>query len=664
MASAAALLLAAAVVALLACLALADPPASEQSALLAFLAATPHERKLGWSASTPACAWVGVTCDAANSTVIKLRLPGVGLVGPIPPSTIGRLTNLQVLSLRANRVSGAIPDDILRLSALRSVFLQDNAISGAIPPGVSGLAALERLVLSHNNLSGPIPFALGGLAALRALRLDGNRLSGKIPSIANPELKVFNVSNNRLNGSIPRALARFPADAFAGNLQLCGTPLPPCSPFFPSPSPAPGMGPSDGKPPKKKKVSTAAIVGIIVAAVVVALLLVLAILFCCKRSRRGARTDGAKGTAAAATGTTRPPASSGDGTGTASSPKDDAGTSGSVAAAGGGTGEASRLVFVGKGAGYSFDLEDLLRASAEVLGKGSAGTSYKAVLEEGTTVVVKRLKEVSVSRREFEAHMETVVGGVEHPNLLPVRAYYFSKDEKLLVYDYLPAGSLSAMLHGSRGSGRTPMDWDARMRSALSTARGLAHLHSAHKLAHGNVKSTNVLLRPDHDAAALSDFCLHPIYAPSSVRAGSNGYRAPEVVDTRRPTLEADVYSLGVLLLELLTGKSPTHASLQEGDGGTLDLPRWVQSVVREEWTAEVFDVELVRLGASAEEEMVALLQVAMACVATVPDARPDAPDVVRMIEEIGAGHGQTTTEESARATTSEEERSPAAQTS
>jgi serine/threonine protein kinase len=200
------------------------------------------------------------------------------------------------------------------------------------------------------------------------------------------------------------------------------------------------------------------------------------------------------------------------------------------------------------------------------------------------------------------------------------------------------------------------MDWDARMRSALSASRGLAHLHSAHNLAHGNVKSSNVLLRPDYDAAALSDFCLHPIFASTTTRVGSGGYRAPEMVDSRRPTFKADVYSLGVLLLELLTGKSPTHASL-EGDG-TLDLPRWVQSVVREEWTAEVFDVELVRLGASAEEEMVALLQVAMACVATVPDARPDAPDVVRMIEEIGSGHGQTTTEESARGGTSEEERS------
>ncbi|KAF8676083.1 hypothetical protein HU200_047588 [Digitaria exilis] len=195
----------------------------------------------------------------------------------------------------------------------------------------------------------------------------------------------------------------------------------------------------------------------------------------------------------------------------------------------------------------------------------------------------------------------------------------------------------------SRGSGRTPLDWDARMRSALSAARGLAHLHTAN-LVHGNVKASNVLLRPDADAAALSDFSLHQLFAPSSTRAG--GYRAPEVVDSRRLTFKSDVYSLGVLLLELLTGKSPSHASL-EGDS-TLDLPRWVQSVVREEWTAEVFDVELVRLGASAEEEMVALLQVAMACVATVPDARPDAPDVVRMIEEIGAGHGgRTTTEES-----------------
>ncbi|NP_001146031.1 Probable inactive receptor kinase At2g26730 precursor [Zea mays] len=659
-------------VAALTCCAVAEPPPSERSALLAFLTATPHERRLGWNASTPACGWVGVTCDNANSTVVEVRLPGVGLVGAIPPGTLGRLTNLRVLSLRSNRVLGTVPDDVLQLASLKALFLQQNLLSGPIPTGIQKLGGLERLVLSHNNLSGSIPFALNKLTALRVLKLDGNHLSGSIPSISIAGLGALNVSDNNLNGSIPKSLSHFPRESFAGNLQLCGDPLPPCSSSFFPPAPSPGLspGPATGSS-KRRKLSGAAIAGIVVGGVVVGLLLLIAVVLCAVSKRRsagareGPKAATSSAAAAAGSGATRgqPPPASGEGGGMTSSSKEDlgGGASGSAAAvaaaaAGGAAGEQSRLVFVGKGAGYSFDLEDLLRASAEVLGKGSVGTSYKAVLEEGTTVVVKRLKDVAVQRREFDAHMEAV-GRVEHRNVLPVRAYYFSKDEKLLVYDYLPNGSLSAMLHGSRGSGRTPLDWEARMRAALSAARGLAHLHTAHNLVHGNVKASNVLLRPDADAAALSDFGLHQLFAASTAARGG-GYRAPEAVDARRLTYKSDVYSLGVLLLELLTGKSPSHASL-EGDG-TLDLPRWVQSVVREEWTAEVFDVELVRLGASAEEEMVALLQVAMACVATVPDARPDAPDVVRMVEEIGAGHGgRTTTEESegVRAT-SEEERS------
>jgi len=109
---------------------------------------------------------------------------------------------------------------------------------------------------------------------------------------------------------------------------------------------------------------------------------------------------------------------------------------------------------VGKqGAGllrYSFDLQDLLRTSAEVLGKGGLGTSYKAVLEEGTTVVVKRLRDVAAARREFAACVEAAAA--EHRNLVPLRGYYYSKDEKLLVLDYLPGGSLSARLHGELSS--------------------------------------------------------------------------------------------------------------------------------------------------------------------------------------------------------------------
>lgn len=127
----------------------------------------------------------------------------------------------------------------------------------------------------------------------------------------------------------------------------------------------------------------------------------------------------------------------------------EAGTSSSkddVTGSGEGGGERNKLVFLSEGL-YSFDLEDLLRASAEVLGKGSVGTSYKAVLEEGTTVVVKRLKDVVVSKKEFETQMESL-GKIKSDNVVPLRAFYFSKDEKLLVSDYMPAGSLSALLHG------------------------------------------------------------------------------------------------------------------------------------------------------------------------------------------------------------------------
>jgi len=110
--------------------------------------------------------------------------------------------------------------------------------------------------------------------------------------------------------------------------------------------------------------------------------------------------------------------------------------------------EKNKLFFF-EGCSYSFDLEDLLKASAEVLGKGSYGTTYRAALEDGTTVVVKRLREVLVGKKEFEQQMEVVGRIGRHPNVMPLRAYYYSKDEKLLVYDYISGGSLFSLLHGT-----------------------------------------------------------------------------------------------------------------------------------------------------------------------------------------------------------------------
>ncbi|KAF2317951.1 hypothetical protein GH714_041275 [Hevea brasiliensis] len=539
----------------------------EKKGLLAFLSGVAHANRLQWNASDSACNWVGVICDGNQSSVYELRLPAVGLLGQIAPNTLGNLTQLRVLSLRSNRLSGEIPSDFSNLTLLRSLYLQNNEFTGDFPQSLPRLTRLARLDLSSNNFTGSIPFEVNSLTHLTRLYLQKNQFSGTLPSINPSNLTDFNVSSNNLNGSIPSVLSRFPASSFAGNLNLCGDPLPPCSPFFPSPVPSPSEIPPEGPVHKKsKKLSTAAIVLIAVGSALVAFFLLLFLLLCLRRKQRRQPSKAPKPTAA---GRAVPVE-----VGTSSS-KDDI-TGGSAEA------ERNKLVFL-EGGVYSFDLEDLLRASAEVLGKGSVGTSYKAVLEEGTMVVVKRLKDVVVSRREFEMQME-ILGKIKHDNVVPLRAFYYSKDEKLLVYDYMPAGSLSALLHGSRGSGRTPLDWDNRMRIAMSAARGLAHLHVVGKVVHGNIKSSNILLRPNQDAY-VSDFGINPLFGTATPPSRVAGYRAPEVVETRKVTFKSDVYSFGVLLLELLTGKAPNQASL--GEEG-IDLPRWVQSVVREEWTAEV----------------------------------------------------------------------------
>lgn len=288
----------------------------------------------------------------------------------------------------------------------------------------------------------------------------------------------------------------------------------------------------------------------------------------------------------------------------------------------------TKLVFLQKGRS-NFDLEDLLRASAEILGKGSFGTSYRAVLEDGSSVVVKRLKDVSVRRKEFGQYMDSI-GRLRHRNLVPIRAYYYSDEEKLLVQDYHSLGSLSTLLHGPK---TTVVGWDARLKIAMGAARGLAHIHSiSKKMVHGNIKSSNVLLKGDNEAC-ISDYGLVGVFGPNVVygRASSStaGYRAPEL-ETKKPTQSSDVYSFGVVLLELLTGKAPWQSSAEEG----MELVRWVQSVVQEEWTSEVFDKELMKYE-HVEEDMVELLRLGLACVTALPEDRPSMLHVISSISKV-----------------------------
>ncbi|KAM0939658.1 putative protein kinase RLK-Pelle-LRR-III family [Dioscorea sansibarensis] len=643
---------------------------SDTDALIIFRYRADAHGNLALNWSTPdACKgrWRGVRCSSAGR-IVSLSLPSLDLRGPL--DALSHLDQLRLLDLHDNRLNGTLLTLLPSLPNLKHLYLAHNDLSGSIPPSVGLLKRLLRLDLSDNDLSGPIPTnSLANLTRLVSLRLQNNLLSGLVPDLSTllPRLAEFNASNNELFGRVPDGMRnKFGLTSLNGNAGLCGPspPLPLCS-FRPqeppsssssqavvpsNPSSMPDSSTSSGgqvrgrvvdKEGRREGLSTGTIVGIVVGNALFLLVVVsFSVASCCSRRFGGGRDEDKR--------------SNGEGDADGSHYTEergkengrDSGDSGAALAA------QTKLVFfeeeeIGsdgsgkrRGCQRRFELEDLLRASAEMVGKGTLGTVYRAVLEDGCMVAVKRLRDANpCPRKEFDSYMG-IIGRLRHPNLVNFRAYYYAKQEKLLIYDYLPNGSLHTLLHGNRGAGRLPLDWTTRISLVLGAARGLACIHKEYassKIPHGNIKSSNVLL-DKNGMACISDFGLALLLNPAHTTSRLGGYQAPEQAENKRLSQEADIYAFGVLLLEVLTGRAPPqHPSPVTSRGGSFiatNLPEWVRSVVREEWTAEVFDVELKRYK-NIEGEMVAMLHVALACVSQQPDARPAMSEVVKMIEEI-----------------------------
>ncbi|KAJ1297811.1 hypothetical protein BS78_01G405900 [Paspalum vaginatum] len=547
---------------------------SDGEALLAFKKAVTNSDGvfLNWrEQDADPCNWKGVGCDSHSKRVINLLLEYHRLVGPIPPE-IGRLNQLQNLSLQGNSLYGSLPPELGNCTKLQQLYLQGNYLSGYIPSEFGDLVELVALDLSSNTLSGSIPHSLDKLSKLTS----------------------FNVSMNFLTGAIPSSgsLANFNETSFAGNLGLCGKQINSvCKDALPSTP----NGPQTPSPDDKKGGKNSTRLVISAVATVGALLLVALMCFwgCFlyknfgKKDMRGFRVELCGGS--------------------------------------------SVVMFHGDLPYSSKDILKKLETMDEenIIGAGGFGTVYKLAMDDGNVFALKRIVKTNEGLDRFFDRELEILGSVKHRYLVNLRGYCNSPSSKLLIYDYLPGGSLDEVLHEKSEQ----LDWDARINIILGASKGLSYLHHdcSPRIIHRDIKASNILLDGNFEAR-VSDFGLAKLLEDeeshiTTIVAGTFGYLAPEYMQSGRATEKTDVYSFGVLVLEILSGKRPTDASFIERG---LNIVGWLNFLASENREREIVDpnCEGVQI-----ETLDALLSLAKQCVSSLPDERPTMHRVVQMLE-------------------------------
>ncbi|XP_027364112.1 proline-rich receptor-like protein kinase PERK15 [Abrus precatorius] len=276
---------------------------------------------------------------------------------------------------------------------------------------------------------------------------------------------------------------------------------------------------------------------------------------------------------------------------------------------------------------------------ASVLGEGGFGRVFKGVLNDGTAVAIKRLTSGGQQGdKEFLVEVE-MLSRLHHRNLVKLVGYYSNRDssQNLLCYELVSNGSLEAWLHGPLGI-NCPLDWDTRMKIALDAARGLAYLHEDSQpcVIHRDFKASNILLENNFHAK-VADFGLAK-QAPEgranylSTRVmGTFGYVAPEYAMTGHLLVKSDVYSYGVVLLELLTGRKPVDMSQPSGQE---NLVTWARPILRDKDRLE--ELADPRLGGRyPKEDFVRVCTIAAACVAPEASQRPTMGEVVQSLKMV-----------------------------
>ncbi|PKA66172.1 putative inactive receptor kinase [Apostasia shenzhenica] len=558
--------------------------------------------RLNWNFSNDTvgfvCSFNGVSCwNSQENRVISISLPSMSLTGGIP-SSLQFCRAATTLDLSGNSFSGSIPPDLCEwLPFLVTLDLSGNALSGSIPSELSNCGFLNSLDLSSNSLSGKIPASLSRLDRLKRLDLSHNSLSGQVP---------------------PSLASTFPSSAlFDFNDDLCGRPL------------------SSHCGSRSRSLTHTGLIIVIAAGVLgaaVSLLIAYAVWRFCYSS-----------------GTKRKRLKSSDG---ASGKYGDEGRRWAERL----RASHNRLMPVSlfQKPIVKVKLADLMLATSDfhpthILASGSArfGTSYKAVLPDGSALTVKRLHGCALGDKQFRAEMSRI-GHLRHPNLVPLLGFCVVEDERLLIYKHMARGNLTSLLRPPNAL-PTAVDWRTRLRIGIGAARGLAWLHHGFQIpfALQTFSSCSVLLDEDYEAR-ITDIGLPRLFKSSPSNSSDSaagktrpllsgdfvefGYVPPEYASNPTATTKGDVYAFGVVLLELATGQKPTEGSA-DAPGNLVD---WVSKLSFKGRLLDCLDISL--RGKGDDEEMLEFLGIAKCCVSYNPKERPTMYHVYQSLKNTGSG--------------------------
>ncbi|XP_071709586.1 receptor-like kinase TMK4 [Rutidosis leptorrhynchoides] len=485
-----------------------------------------------------------------------------------------------------------------------SVNFAKRNFSGTISPSFGNLTSLISITLSDNNLEGPIPDVLTSLPNLKQIDVSNNNLSGIIPKFRNDVKFSFN------------------DNPFLGQVIIPGGPNAP-----------PGSGPSSNSPGSSKKSSgsSGTNVGIVLGVLVFFGIIIFVVYKCCakKRHQKFGRVENPEIgkeliKTSAATSTLN-----GYGGGFSELTSQSSGDHSEMHGFEGGNVVISIQVLRQVTNNFS---------EKNILGRGGFGVVYKGELHDGTKIAVKRMESGVMGTKglnEFQAEI-AVLTKVRHRHLVALLGYCINGNERLLVYEYMPQGTLTQHLFEWREHKTNFLSWKQRVSIALDVARGVEYLHSLAQSSfiHRDLKPSNILLGDDM-RAKVADFGLvknapDGKYSVETKLAGTFGYLAPEYAATGRVTTKVDVFAFGVVLMELITGRKALDETMPDE---RCHLVTWFRRLlISKENMLKAIDLTLETEDEETLDSITKVAELAGHCTAREPFQRPDMGHAVNVL--------------------------------